>query len=298
MKTMKTMKTLRYLSLSVIIILSGCSKDNPTPIITGNYENGYFITNEGNFGTGNGSISYVDEYGSVTNDVFLSNNSFPLGDVVQSMNIINDNAYIVVNNSAKIEVASVDSMMHITTIDAVQPRYIEQVSENKAYVTDWGINGVQVIDLTTNTITSSIACGMGPEGIVESNGFAYICNVGGWGLDNTVSIINTSTDMIENTLTVGDKPSSIVVDVNGAVWVLSGGYTEYDANWNVVSQTAGSLVKIVNNNIELNLPFAEGNNPSDLIIDAYGSSLYFSDGSWSKVLYSMSISDTELPSTP
>ena len=31
-------------------------------------------------------------------------NSFALGDVVQSMSIINDNAYICVNNSAKIEV--------------------------------------------------------------------------------------------------------------------------------------------------------------------------------------------------
>ena len=295
---MKTMKTIRLLLLSLIIIISGCSKDNPDPIITGNYENGYFVTNEGNFGNGNASISFVDENGFVENDVFISNNSFSLGDVVQSMSIINSNAYIVVNNSAKIEVASVDSMMHTATIDAIQPRYIEQVSENKAYVTDWGINGVQVIDLTTNTITSTISCGMGPEGIVESNGFAYVCNVGGWGLDNTVSIINTSTDMIANTLTVGDKPASIVVDMNGAVWVLSGGYTEYDANWNIVSQTSGSLVKIVDNSIELNLTFAEGNNPSDLIIDDSGSNLYFSDGSWSKAVYSMSISDTELPNNP
>ena len=109
------MKTIQLFLLSIIIILSGCSKDNPDPTINGNYENGYFITNEGNFGSANGSISYVDEYGSATNDVFLSNNSFPLGDVVQSMSIINKNAYIVVNNSSKIEVASFDSLMHITT---------------------------------------------------------------------------------------------------------------------------------------------------------------------------------------
>jgi YVTN family beta-propeller protein len=214
------------------------------------------------------------------------------------MSIINDNAYIVVNASGKIEVASVDSMKHIVTIDANMPRYIEQVSENKAYVTDWGINGVQVLDLTTNTITSTIACGNGPEGILESNGFAYVCNLGGFGFDNTVSIINTSTDMLEKTLNVGDKPASIVVDVNGAVWVLSGGYTQYDDYWNVVSQTSGSLVKIVNNSIELNLTFPPGNSPSDLIIDDSGNNLYFSDGSFSKAVYSMSIYDTDLPSIP
>ena len=49
-------------------------------------------------------------------------------------------------------------MMHITTINLSEPRYIEQVSENKAYITDWGINAVQVLDLANNTITSTISC--------------------------------------------------------------------------------------------------------------------------------------------
>lgn len=295
-------KKILKISLAALLIstYSSCVKDSVNDVdLPGNYENGYFVTNEGNFGSGNGSISYVSNNGSVDNEVFASVNSFPLGDVVQSMEIIGDNVYIVVNGSSKIEVASEDSLISIATINGLtSPRYIAAVSENKAYVTDWGVNGVQVIDLLDNSITSTITCGNGPEGIVVSNGFAYVCNVGGWGLDNTVSVINVETDVVETTLTVGDKPESAVVDADGAVWVLSGGYTEYDANWNIVSQTAGSLVKIVNNNIELNLPFAEGNNPSDLIIDDYGSNLYFSDGSWSKVVYSMSISDTELPSTP
>ena len=89
-----------------------------------------------------------------------------------------------------------------------------------------------------------------------ANGFAYVCNVGGWGLDNTVSVINTTTDAVETTLTVGDKPNSVVVDANGAVWVLTGGFTEYDADWNVVSETAGNLVKIVGNTIEATYAFA------------------------------------------
>ena len=44
-------------------------------------------------------------------------NNFLLGDVVQSMNIINNQAYIVVNNFSKIEVASIDSLKYVTTID-------------------------------------------------------------------------------------------------------------------------------------------------------------------------------------
>ena len=281
-----------------ITVLASCKKDNIDDIyVAGNYEDGYFVTNEGNFGTGNGSISFVDEYGAVENDVFASINSFALGDVVQSMNIINDNAYILVNGSSKIEVASVDSMYSVATIDAVSPRYMAKVNDNKAYVTDWGINGVQVIDLLTNTISSTIACGTGPEGITVANGFAYVCNVGGWGLDNTVSVINTTTDAVETTLTVGDKPNSVVVDVNGAVWVLTGGFTEYDDDWNVVSETAGNLVKIVNNTIEETYAFALGNHPQDLVIDDAGTTLYYSDGSWSKAVYAFDVNDTALSTT-
>ncbi len=227
MKTMKTMKTINSLALLFIIILSGCSKDNPDPILSGKYTNGYFVTNEGNFGNGNGSISFIDDFGNVENNVFANNNSQLLGDVVQSMNIFNEKAYIVVNNSGKIIVSSLDSMNYLTTIDVTSPRYLTQVSESKAYVTDWGVNGVHVLNLDNNTIRTTISCGIGPEAIVVNNGYAYVCNVGGWGLDNTVSIINTSTDIVETILTVGDKPNSLVVDANGAIWVLSGGYTEW-----------------------------------------------------------------------
>ena len=293
----KIFRKIGMLSLAITVLVS-CKKDRLDDIsIPGNYENGYFITNEGNYGTGTGSVSFVDEYGAVENDVFASINSFPLGDVVQSMRIINDNAYILVNNSSSIEVASVDSMISVGKINVSQPRYMAKVSDSKAYVTDWGIDGVQVIDLATNTVSSTISCGAGPEGIAVSNNLAYVCNVGGWGLDNTVTVINTDNDAVETTLVVGDKPNSVVVDVNGAVWVLTGGDTEYDANWNVVSETAGYLVKIVGTTIQSTYTFAVGNHPEDLVINDAGSILYYSDGSGSKAVYAFNVNDTELSTT-
>lgn len=273
-----------------ITVLTSCKKDsNPQPVIvlgdtvqsiylignnayvmvngsakievfaTESFINGYFVNNEGNFGSANGSISFVDQG----------------------------------NSSEEVDITP----FHINTINVVSPRYMSKVSNSKAYVTDWGINGVQVIDLLTNTISSTIACGAGPEGILVANGFAYVCNVGGWGLDNTVSVINTSTDAVETTLVVGDKPNSVVVDVNGAVWVLTGGYTEYDSDWNVISETAGNLVKIVGNTIEATYAFAVGNHPEDLVIDASGTTLYYSDGSWSKAVYAFNINDEKLPTS-
>ena len=57
------MKINKFLTviLSATILIS-CQKDSPTPNLPvgGLYENGYFVTNEGNFGTGNVSVSFID----------------------------------------------------------------------------------------------------------------------------------------------------------------------------------------------------------------------------------------------
>ena len=281
-----------------ITVLASCKKDKVDDIfVSGNYENGYFVTNEGNFGTGNGSVSFVDEFGAVENDVFAYNNSFLLGDVVQSMTIINDNAYIVVNNSNKIEINSVDSMNYIGTIDVGFPRYIKQVTNDKAYITSWGTGSdreVKVLDLNTNTIVNTILCGLGPDAIEVSNGYAYVCNIGGYGVDNTISIIDVSSDIVIATLELSDKPNSVEVDVDGNVWVLTKGTTEYDVNWNTVAVSPGSLYKISNNDIVEIFTFPLGDFPSNLVINNLGNILYYSCvGS----VFSFDITSKELPTT-
>ena len=289
---MKKTKTMKKILLNIIMLF---------PLLGFSQNSLVYITNEGNFGTGNGSLSIFNKINnSVTNNAFSSNNSGALlGDVVQSMEYFNNKGYICVNNSSRIEIIDGNSN-YVATISVSSPRYIKQVDANKAYVTDWGINGVQVIDLTTNSVISTIACGTGPEGLAISNGFAYICNVGGWGLDSTVTVINTTTDVVETTLIVGDKPNSSVVDVNGNVWVLTGGYTEYDSLWNVVSETPGVLAMIntTTNTVDASYTFPIGNHPEDLVINGAGDRLYYSDGSWSKAVYEFGITDTALASTP
>ena len=260
-----------------------------------------YITNEGNFGSGNGSLSIYNKItNSIQNNVFsTANGGALLGDVVQSMEYFDGYGYICVNNSSKIEVIDGDAN-YVATIPAISPRYLKKVSESKAYFSDWGIDGVQVIDLSTNTVYDTITCGLGPEGLAVSNGYVYVCNVGGFGLDSTVSIIDISTDIVVSTLTVGDKPNSAQIDVNGNIWILAGGYTEYDANWNVVSETAGVLAMIntLTNTIEKSFTFPVGNHPEDLVINGAGDKLYYSDGSWSKAVYEFDINSTTLSTTP
>ena len=288
--------------ISIGLIFGSCQDDSIRPNINSNfYERGYFVTNEGNFGTGNGSISFISENGAVSNNIFEQNNSFSLGDVVQSMKIINNKAYIVVNNSSKIEVANIDSMTHVATINGlISPRYILQVSNERAYISDWGIGGIHILDLNTNSIISTISTGQGPEKMLIKENKAYICNVGGFGLDNTVSVIDTENDVLITNINVGDKPNSIVEDANGNIWVLAGGNTEYDANWNVVAETPGELTTINSEtyNVDGSIVFEVGDHPKDLIIDDNGTTLYFSNGSWSKSVFSFNIYNNMLSTNP
>ena len=106
-------------------------------------------------------------------------------------------------------------MEHITEIsENINTRYITQVSEGKAYLSEWGTDVIHVIDLNNYEIIKSISVGQDPEEIVVSNGFAYVCNSGNsfGSIDNTVSVIDISNDEVVNTLVLNDKPTSASVD--------------------------------------------------------------------------------------
>ena len=102
---MKNSNKLFKLTIFLItIIIASCTKDNPRPLIpvSEKYDDGIFVTCEGNFNSANGSLSFISDDGVVENNIFNNVNGFPLGDVVQSITIIDTTAYIVVNNSGKV----------------------------------------------------------------------------------------------------------------------------------------------------------------------------------------------------
>src|SRR5690606_755393 len=101
-------KKLLLLTLSVIFLIS-CSSDDdgnqPEPGPPGAYENGILVTNEGPFVNGTGTVSFISEdFSMVNQEIYRTVNGRDLGNIVQSMGFQDDNAYIVVNNSQKIQV--------------------------------------------------------------------------------------------------------------------------------------------------------------------------------------------------
>jgi hypothetical protein len=291
---MKIMKNLFYLSLVALLFIS-CSDDDdsqPEPIPAA-FEKGILVTNEGPFGNGSGTITYISEnYSTVAQNIYKTVNGTDLGNIVQSMGFQNSNAYIVVNNSSKIMVANRYSFESVDSIKTGinSPRFFMGVDENKGYVTNWGDPNdntddyVAVLDLSNNTVSSSIPVAFGPEKIVAYNNKIYVAHQGGYGQNNLISII--SGNNLESTITVGDVPNSMVVSGN-SLFVLCGGNPNYTGN-----ETAGSLVEIdlSSGQVSSTYTFGTTEHPSNLTMD--GTNLFYSlDGK----VYKLNSSSVTLP---
>src|SRR6478752_3181460 len=98
-----------HLLVFASVLFAACD-DKPIPeddiILPPPIKGSVMIVNEGNFNSGNAGLTYLDlANDKLYEDLFQSANGRKLGDVFQSVNMLNGKAYLVVNNSQKIEVA-------------------------------------------------------------------------------------------------------------------------------------------------------------------------------------------------
>lgn len=298
-------KLLLVLAFFSTLAIQSCDDDGPAPVQSAG--EGFFVVNEGGYPNDNTSISFYDRNkGEMINDVYSAVNGKKLGVQAQSLYVFEGKAYILVQGSQKVEVINADDYKSIASITTgiESPRYFLPVSSTKAYVSDWGEDGltgtVKVIDLTTNTVTKTIATGQGANKMLKVGNTVYVANNGGFGKDNTVKIIDTTTDEISSSITVGDNPNSIVQDAAGNIWIASSGAVAYNEDWSVdeANSTKGSISKIASDNTEtlrLEVDAIIYGGISNLSISPDGETLYYTfDGG----VYSMPASSTALPTTP
>jgi len=293
---MKFSKLVLVAFVSSVFFVSCTDDDNTPEVPLGAYDNGALILNQGGFFKGNASVSYLsDDLLTQQNNIFsLVNPTITLGDTAQDIGFNGDLAFIVLNVSNKIEVVNRYTMKHIATIKTGlnNPRYIA-FSNGKGFVTNWGDGGntaddfVAVIDLSSYTVSSTIAVIEGPERIISNNNKLYIAHQGGYGYGNTISVIDGSANTVLTKVTVGDVPNSLEVS-NGSLYVLCGGKPSYSK-----AETAGSFVKLnlSNNMVSSTINFPEKTHPSNL--DVVDSTVYYTVGS---DIFKSTLSATTLPS--
>ena len=260
-----------------------------------NFTNGIFVLNEGGAGSGNASVSYIsDDFSQLQNNIFGSANSgAALGDTGQSIGFNGDYAYVVLNISNEIKVVNRLTFQLNTTITGfANPRYIA-FHDNFAYVTCWGSavsaddDYVAIVDLSNNTILSTISVNEGPERIIVHAGKLYVAHQGGYGFGSSVSVIDPSTNTVSHNIAVGDVPNSIVAH-DGFLYVLCGGKPSWSQ-----AETDGILSKIdpLTNLVVGTTPFV--GHPSNLEIA--GNDMFYSVDA---EVFKSELAAATLPTTP
>jgi YVTN family beta-propeller protein len=220
--------------LPMIVILNACSKDDvkPTPPVV-SVAKGLYVLSEGGFNQNNTKLGF---YSFATNtyagDFFLQQNptiTAGLGDTGNDMVIYGGKLYIVMNVSSNVTVLNAFTGKFITTIPFK--------------------NG-------TSDKTPRYALGTRGKIFVTS-----------W--DNTVSVIDTTTLQITNTIAVGATPEGIATTGNYLYIANSGGInTVFDSTVSVVDlNTLSEIKKIV---VGLNPQKVEVNSAGDVYVTGYG----------------------------
>jgi len=215
------------------LLFSSCKKETGTgaqPSSTGYVppvgsadERNVYVACEGAFGNGNSSLYMQNLYTHTAyENVFLSVNGTALGDVFQSITRIDDQLFLCINNSDKVLVIDAITRKLKGEISIPKPRYVQQVSAEKAYVSTLYNNKVYIINPKTRTVKGTIDLpAKNPEGILIQGVRAYVCT---WDTAcNKVYIVNTVTDKLADSFKIaGYAPQHALADANGFVWVLSG----------------------------------------------------------------------------
>ncbi|HKI44355.1 MAG TPA: DUF5074 domain-containing protein [Balneolales bacterium] len=244
-----------------------------------------YVINEGNYGQANASVTTYDvSNGTTVGNAFYKKNKVLLGDVAQSSAVINGDLYILVYGSSKIVVTDKSTLSLVKTINydtnkEKGPRQMVAVNSSKAYVTNLDSKNISVVDLANNAITSTIPLGSGPEGIVISNGKAYVA-LSNLGQGDSVAVIDAKTDQMIRKLKVADNPVDVAVDNQGRVWVVCVGNYGYDSkgNYNPSLETFGKIEVIDSSNDSIIKTIDVGGHPGDIALLPSMDRAYYNDG--------------------
>ena len=272
----------------IIISFTGC-EDIPTHENNNTGIHGVYILNEGNYSWTNASLSFFNTDSLIIyNHIFENANNTPLGDVGQSMVIMDSMAYIVLNNSGKIYLMNIFTNMFAGKITGLtSPRYISIINKNKAFVSDLYSMSLTIVNPTTMEHTGEIYLGVSSEQMLVIDNTLYVTS---WSFNNKIFAIDILSDEVVDSLEVGLQPNSIVKDARGKLWVLcDGGFQGIPGG-----QERPSLSRINPETftIEKTFLFEDINSsPIELSINSAGDKLYFINGG----ILTMHIDDNVLP---
>ncbi len=283
------MKLHRLLSLLfAFVLLSGiysCSSDNDEP--EEYYGNGFLIANEGKFQSPTAEVTFLSSDLNIQkNNIFSSSNGGTiLGDVLQTIAFNGDNAYLLLNNSNRIQVVNRANFKIKGEIKAelAAPRYMA-FANNSIYVTNDKFGGekyVSVYKLSDNSFIKKIPVTGAAERIVEAGNKIFVQNAS-YGYGNKITYINTFTNEVQDVIELPNGDITKMIADNQNVYAIAAGTA--DSYIYQISNT-GSVVKTTTLTGIANAKNLEISNGR----------FYFSSGT---KVYAMDMAATTAPASP
>ena len=103
-----------------------------------------------------------------------------------------------------------------------------------AYVADEGSSTLEVVDLATASVTTTISVGSSPDAVAVGSGKIYVANRG----SNNISIIRVGSTTVKSDAVVGTSPDGIAISYDAYV-------TNYGSNSVSVLSPGGSLLQTI-----------------------------------------------------
>lgn len=236
------------MAISLIVITVSCKKNNaatPIHVVTPLKDTtDLYVLAQGVFGTNTTTLTAYDFGRNVaTADTFANANGFKLGDTGSDFIIYGGKMYIVMNNSG-----------YVAVVNALSTKFIDSISFQSG-----GVN-------------------RGPENIVSYGGKVFVSAT-----DNSVSVIDTTTFAITNTITVGSNPAQMVVSGTNLYVSNTGGFAAFSAPY-----LYDSTVSVIDLTTETQTSkIVVGVNPGYIAADGTGNIYVACTGDYNTVLPSL-----------
>lgn len=163
----------------VLLLAAACRQKEVSPLPTAQrYEHGAYVLCEGNYGWGEGGIYYLDTSWKATEavDAYQAANGFKAGNVVQSLTLSGDTAYLVVNNSNKVELLDAHTLKRrAANTTLTSPRYLLPVGA-RLLVTDLYANSLSVLNRATLATERTLAARGWTETLLRQGDRVYVAN--------------------------------------------------------------------------------------------------------------------------
>src|SRR6478736_160497 len=287
--------------LAIAFSIVSCNKSSDP--VKGKYQTGVLVANQGNFGSGNGDVTYYNSStGAAEQTIYKTANGGVkfAGDVLQSITLDGNVAYLVLNGSNKIKIVDnntfkLDTAFTDPKLD--KPQYL-QVINGQAYSSVWGPydanyslikSYILVMDTKKLTLVDTITTDLGVQNLLYNGKYLFASN-NNFGASSTVSVIDPSTDKRIKQFKLSAGPAGMVLDANGKLWVIATG-----SSTNFVGNNDGALYRVNPSTFDIEQKINLSANPgSSIDITPDKKSIYYSVGN---SIYKIGIDATDAPTS-